>query len=186
MLSESKIEKNKINTTNNNDNLNQKNIIDDKLEKRDSPKEIINFTRKKFHFKSQFDRKGSEKFLDAKDIALGEVILNDEIVEEEKKEKKKQRKKKTKFKTTLVNKQQFLELQNNLNKSSKNNNNNAYTSGKSVKRLNKKQSKSQQRKKFNMTEIHMTPKNEQNVLSINLLNMLSDQLQKIKYNNEPV
>ena len=52
-------------------------------EKRDSPNDIINFINKKFCFKSKFDKKGSDKFLSSKDLALCDVLLNDEIEENE-------------------------------------------------------------------------------------------------------
>ena len=52
-------------------------------EKRDSPNDIINFINKKFHFKSKFDKKGSDEFLSSKDIALCDVLLDDEIEENE-------------------------------------------------------------------------------------------------------
>ena len=51
-------------------------------EERDSPNEIITFTNKKIQFKSKFDKKGSDEFLSSKDIALCDVILDDEIEEE--------------------------------------------------------------------------------------------------------
>ena len=51
-------------------------------EERDSPDAIIKFINKKIIFKSKFDRKGSEEFLSSKDIALCNVILDDEIEEE--------------------------------------------------------------------------------------------------------
>ena len=55
-------------------------------EERDSPDAIIDFIHKKFHFKSKFDKKGSEEFLSSKDIALGDVILDDQIEEDDKNE----------------------------------------------------------------------------------------------------
>ena len=48
-------------------------------EERDSPDAIINFINKKIHFKSNFDKKGSDEFLSAKDIALCDVVLDEEI-----------------------------------------------------------------------------------------------------------
>ena len=48
-------------------------------QERDSPDEIINFIHKKIHFKSKFDKKGSDEFLSSKDIALCDVILDDKI-----------------------------------------------------------------------------------------------------------
>ena len=48
-------------------------------EERDSPNDIINFINKRFVFKSKFDENGSDIFLSSKDIALSDVILNDEI-----------------------------------------------------------------------------------------------------------
>ena len=53
-------------------------------EERDSPEAIIDFIHKKFHFKSKFDKKGSEEFLSSKDIALYDVILDDQIEEDDK------------------------------------------------------------------------------------------------------
>ena len=55
------------------------NIID---EERDSPAAIIKFINKKIIFKSKFDKKGSDEFLASKDMALSDVILDDEIEEE--------------------------------------------------------------------------------------------------------
>ena len=52
-------------------------------EERDSPDAIINFINKKFNFKSKFDKKGSDEFLSSKDIALCDVLLDDEIEENE-------------------------------------------------------------------------------------------------------
>ena len=49
------------------------------VEKRDSPDDIINFINKKIIFKSKFDQKGSDEFLSSKDMALSDVILNEEI-----------------------------------------------------------------------------------------------------------
>ena len=48
-------------------------------EKRDSPDGIINFINKKIIFKSHFDQKGSDEFLSSKDLALCDVILDEEI-----------------------------------------------------------------------------------------------------------
>ena len=55
-------------------------------EERDSPDAIINFINKKFHFKSKFDKKGSDEFLSSKDIALCDVILDDKIEEDDENE----------------------------------------------------------------------------------------------------
>ena len=52
-------------------------------EERDSPDAIINFINKKFRFKSKFDKKGSEELLSSKDIALCDVMLDDQIEEDE-------------------------------------------------------------------------------------------------------
>ena len=59
------------------------NTINNVEEKRDSPEAIINFINKKIHFVSKFDKKGSDEFLLSKDIALCDVILDDEIEEDE-------------------------------------------------------------------------------------------------------
>ena len=55
-------------------------------EKRDSSDDIINFINKKFVFKSKFDQKGSDEFLSSKDMALCDVILDEEIENDDEKE----------------------------------------------------------------------------------------------------
>ena len=53
---------------------------------RDSPDAIVKFINKKICFKSKFDKNGSDEFLSTKDIALSDVLLDDEIEEEDENE----------------------------------------------------------------------------------------------------
>ena len=60
-------------------NIQTESTLNNINEERNSPDGIINFINKKLVFKSKFDKKGSEQFLSSKDIALCDVILDDEI-----------------------------------------------------------------------------------------------------------